>query len=177
MNTADRSIALLDVALRRRFQFEEMMPDATVIRQQLTAALDEDASDMELSAEQVELIAKVFEQLNRRVAVLLDRDHQIGHSYFLSVRSMADLRQVLYRRVFPLLQEYFYNDHERLLRVVGAHDPDEGSGFVAQQDAEAGALPGDAAWRDQAPLWSFHRYQTGELDEALRKTFLSDGRG
>jgi len=60
--------------------------------------------------------------LNERIAALLDRDHQIGHSYFFGLPDDADaegLRFVWYHRVVPLLQEYFYNDGERLRAVLG----------------------------------------------------------
>lgn len=172
MNTADRSIALLDVALRRRFEFEEMMPDVQVIREQLTATLDEEDTDAELSAEQVELISDVFEAVNRRISILLDRDHQIGHSYFLDVESMTDLHRVLYGRVFPLLQEYFYNDFNRLVDLLGKHIANQKTGFVKIK--ANGHETTFATGRSHQPLWTFHRYKSGELEDALRSTFLPD---
>lgn len=102
MNTADRSIALLDIALRRRFTFVEMMPDPTLLST---------VEDVDLSA--------VLTRLNARITALLDRDHQIGHSYFLGLDTADDLHFAWYRRIIPLLQEYFYNDSERLRAVVG----------------------------------------------------------
>jgi 5-methylcytosine-specific restriction protein B len=172
MNTADRSIALLDVALRRRFEFEEMMPDVRVIREQLTATLDEENADVEISAEQVELISDVFEAMNRRISILLDRDHQIGHSYFLDVESMTDLHRVLYGRVFPLLQEYFYNDFNRLVDLLGEHSANQKTGFVKIE--EDGQDTSFAMGNSHQPLWTFHRYKSGELEEALRSTFLPE---
>ena len=173
MNTADRSIALLDVALRRRFDFEELMPDVDVVRNALSSSLEDETDDqnIELTAEHVALICDVFEALNRRITVLLDRDHQIGHSEFMKVRSLADLHSVLYRRVFPLLQEYFYNDRDRLIAVCGEYDPSSGSGFVTSLAARYGAaLAGLDLDSDSAP-WEFHRYKVGELADALRTTF------
>ena len=105
MNTADRSIALLDLALRRRFAFVEMMPDASLL-EAASAAVGVD-------------LRALLERLNERVAALLDPDHQIGHSYFLHVRDADDLAFAWYARILPLLQEYFYNDTERLRAVVG----------------------------------------------------------
>jgi 5-methylcytosine-specific restriction protein B len=169
MNTADRSIALLDVALRRRFEFEEVMPDAEVIRNVLGGAIEDGGA--ELTPEQVELICTVFEALNRRITVLLDRDHQIGHSYFLGARSMPDLHDTLYLRVFPLLHEYFYNDPERLTRVLGRREASLGRGFVAPLDQYAAALPEGEVDAAELP-WEFHRYGVGELEEVLRRTFL-----
>jgi 5-methylcytosine-specific restriction protein B len=177
MNTADRSIALLDVALRRRFDFEEMMPRVDVIRDVLSLVAEEDSDeaaddDTDLSPEQVELVCTVFEILNRRITVLMDRDHQIGHSYFLDVRSMADLHRVLYRKVFPLLQEYFYNDRERLTRLLGRWEPGTGQGFVAALDDEyRAAFAGGEVPGEEMP-WEFHRYAPGELGDALRTTFV-----
>lgn len=102
MNTADRSIALLDIALRRRFTFVEMMPRPELLT--TVEGLD---------------LAKLLGRLNRRIAALLDRDHQIGHSYLLSVRDVEDLRFAWERRIVPLLREYFHNDSERLRAVLG----------------------------------------------------------
>jgi hypothetical protein len=103
MNTADRSIALLDLALRRRFTFVEFMPDPALLG----------------TVEGIDLTL-LLDRLNQRVAALVDRDHQIGHSYFLALDRVADLRFIWYHRVVPLLQEYFYNDGERLRAVLGS---------------------------------------------------------
>jgi 5-methylcytosine-specific restriction protein B len=105
MNTADRSIALLDLALRRRFTFMELTPNPSLLSP--VAGVD---------------LSRLLAGLNERVAALLDRDHRIGHSYFLGLdrdAGVSDLRFVWYHRVVPLLQEYFYNDGERLRAVMG----------------------------------------------------------
>jgi 5-methylcytosine-specific restriction protein B len=104
MNTADRSIALLDLALRRRFTFVEMRPQPSVIEPPVVAGVD---------------LRALLARLNERIAALRDRDHQIGHSYLLHLRDAGDLHFAWYRRVVPLLQEYFYNDGERLKAVIG----------------------------------------------------------
>lgn len=104
LNTADRSIALLDLALRRRFTFVEMMPQPEVIAPQTVAGVD---------------LHALLTSLNERVRALRDRDHQIGHSYFMGLKDADDLHFAWYRRVVPLLQEYFYNDGERLRAVLG----------------------------------------------------------
>jgi 5-methylcytosine-specific restriction protein B len=103
MNTADRSIALLDIALRRRFTFVEMMP--------LLDKVDENVAGVNLRA--------LLERLNQRITALLDRDHQLGHSYLMKVKDAGDLRFAWYHRIVPLLQEYFYNDDQRLREVLG----------------------------------------------------------
>jgi predicted RNA-binding protein with PUA-like domain len=102
LNTADRSIALLDLALRRRFTFVEMMPQPSLLGK---------VAGVDLSA--------LLRTLNQRITALLDRDHQIGHSYFVNLSDADDLHFAWYTRVVPLLQEYFYNDTARLRRILG----------------------------------------------------------
>ncbi|OQY96201.1 MAG: hypothetical protein B6D41_05355 [Chloroflexi bacterium UTCFX4] len=104
MNTADRSIALLDIALRRRFTFVEMMP--------LLEKVGENVAGVNLRA--------LLGRLNQRITALLDRDHQLGHSYFMNLENADELRFAWYHRVVPLLQEYFYNDDQRLRAVLGS---------------------------------------------------------
>ena len=104
MNTADRSIALLDTALRRRFVFEEMMPDDS------HPGVSADANGVDCR----ELLAA----MNRRIAVLLDREHQIGHTYFLGVDRLPALASTFRTRIMPLLQEYFYDDWEKIRAVL-----------------------------------------------------------
>ena len=96
MNTADRSIALMDVALRRRFTFEELMPDAEVICRELKRKLPD-------KAPLINLVVDLFNTLNKRIRFLYDRDHQLGHAYFLEVKDLEDLRLVFVNRVIPLL--------------------------------------------------------------------------
>lgn len=111
MNTADRSIALMDVALRRRFTFEEMMPDVDALDEALTEAKVDEALR--------KLVVEVFTKLNERLRFLYDREHQIGHAYFFGVRSIADLRDVFAERILPLLQEYFFGQWEKIALAVG----------------------------------------------------------
>src|SRR5690606_5800145 len=96
MNTADRSVEALDTALRRRFEFKEMMPDYTVIQ-------DEMVADLELS--------EVLKKINQRIELLIDRDHTIGHSYFVDVDTPKKLAKAFNNKIVPLLQEYFYGDY------------------------------------------------------------------
>ena len=103
MNTADRSIQLLDTALRRRFTFIEVMPDP---RHRLISG-DADGVDCR------EMLAA----MNERIAALLDREHQIGHTYLLEVDDIRKLSDTFRNRIFPLLQEYFFDDWAKI-RVV-----------------------------------------------------------
>ena len=107
MNTADRSIALLDTALRRRFKFIEMMPDVTLLN-----GVDVDGIDVE----------KMLKVINQRIEILYDREHTIGHSFFLPLRNdltMENLSQIFRYDILPLLQEYFFDDYEKIRLVLG----------------------------------------------------------
>ena len=110
MNTADRSIALMDTALRRRFNFEEMMPDPSVIDGIKVEALD---------------VAAMLRTINTRIEYLYDREHTIGHAFFTKLRdnpSLEVLAEIFRNNVVPLLQEYFYEDYEKIQLVLGDND-------------------------------------------------------
>jgi hypothetical protein len=107
MNTADRSIALLDIALRRRFLFEEVMPDVGVLEAKLNGS------------EHGVLICKVFTTLNQRICELYDRDHQLGHALFLKAETLPALHHAFMCKILPLLQEYFYGEHQKISRILG----------------------------------------------------------
>ena len=118
MNTADRSIALMDVALRRRFLFEEVMPSSEVVADVLQAH--------GVRRRLVALVADLLDTMNARIRFLYDRDHQLGHSMFLGVRSLADVRDVLVGQVIPLLQEYFYGSWDKVSIVLGCARDEDG---------------------------------------------------
>ncbi|CDG56530.1 McrBC restriction endonuclease system, McrB subunit, putative [Campylobacter coli 76339] len=102
MNTADRSITSLDTALRRRFEFIEMMPDV---------------SKLSNNCEGVDL-QKLLEAINARMEYLLDREKTIGHAFFIDVENLEDLKKVFQNKIIPLLQEYFYNDYALISAVL-----------------------------------------------------------
>ncbi len=108
MNTTDRSVESLDVALRRRFNFVEMQPRPEMIGQ---IAKKPVAAGIDL-----ELLLRA---MNQRIELLLDKNFCIGHSYFLNVESLADLKEVFSKKIIPLLQEYFFNDYGKIGLVLG----------------------------------------------------------
>ncbi len=103
MNSADRSIALIDTALRRRFTFFEYTADSSL--------LSKDIDGIDLS----ELLATI----NSRIEFLLDKDHLLGHAYFMGVKTKQDLCLVFRNKVIPLLEEYFYGDYNKIQLVLG----------------------------------------------------------
>jgi 5-methylcytosine-specific restriction protein B len=108
MNTADRSIALMDTALRRRFHFEEMMPD--------TKLLDFEVEGINIKS--------MVDTINQRIEYLYDRDHMLGHAYFINLernRRLDKLENIFRNKVIPLLQEYFYDDWEKIQMILGDH--------------------------------------------------------
>lgn len=121
MNTADRSIALMDTALRRRFEFVEMMPDSSVL-QELDADIIEDDGE-ELN------VARMLDVINTRIEYLYDREHTIGHAFFTKLADdpcIETLASIFEKNVIPLLQEYFYEDYEKIQLILGDNDkPDE----------------------------------------------------
>ncbi|MDX9743169.1 MAG: DUF4357 domain-containing protein [Arcobacteraceae bacterium] len=113
MNTADRSIALMDTALRRRFEFVEMLPKAELL-------------DFEVEGINIK---SMLEKINKRVEYLYDRDHTIGHAYFMSLKdnpTLDELENIFKNKIIPLLSEYFYDDWEKILMVIG-------NGFIQKE--------------------------------------------
>ncbi len=129
MSTADRSIALIDTALRRRFEFVEMMPDYSVLskyEQKMNNAERNSEQDIDLKVGEIN-IRLLLKKINERISYLYDRDHQIGHAYFISLKDAkikdmkAELDSIFRNKIIPLLQEYFYDDWEKIQMVLGDH--------------------------------------------------------
>lgn len=114
MNTADRSIALMDTALRRRFQFIEKMPDVEVLRKIGADKIYEGGIELD--------VAYMLECINERIEYLFDREHTIGHAFFTGLKdepTVAKLASIFKKSVIPLLQEYFYEDYSKIMLVLG----------------------------------------------------------
>ena len=125
MNTADRSIALMDTALRRRFEFVEMMPDSEVL-ESLGIGMIAVGND-ELN------VAKMLDVINERIEYLFDREHTIGHAFFTKLAedpSIETLAGIFEKNVIPLLQEYFYEDYEKIQLVLGDNAKEDAFKFV-----------------------------------------------
>lgn len=137
MNTADRSIALMDTALRRRFRFVEDMPDITVLRK-LHADFVEDLD-----------VAEMLRVMNERIAILYDREHTIGHAYFIPLRdnpSIECLANIFRKAIVPLLQEYFYENYQDIQAVLGDnYKSDEKYKFILEDHATSKVFKGNFA--------------------------------
>ena len=118
MNTADRSIALMDTALRRRFEFVEMMPQP-----ELLGTIKIKYKDKDIDPKEIEIdFTTMLKTINERIEYLYDRDHTIGHAYFLPLKGGADISElasIFKNKILPLLQEYFYDDWEKIRLVLG----------------------------------------------------------
>ena len=134
MNTADRSIALMDTALRRRFQFVEMMPDTDILKN--------------VTVEGVE-IAPILKKINERITFLYDREHTIGHAFFIKLigsPNINTLGSIFERSIIPLLQEYFYEDYQKIQLVLGDnHKVDVSTKFIKDEEVKVAEIfKGDA---------------------------------
>lgn len=129
MNTADRSVEALDIALRRRFSFIEMVPN--------TNLLDFDVDNINIKS--------IVDTINLRIERLLDKDHSIGHAYFMSLENRDDLIDVFADKVIPLLEEYFFGDYSKIGLVLG-------SSFVKRVELDSNFRFADFDYDDQSDL-------------------------
>lgn len=111
MNTADRSIEALDTALRRRFSFREMPSKSALIRTEGKLKPSGKIGNLD--------VVQLLEKINERIGKLIDKDHKIGHSYFMDIETEEDLHKAFHDKVIPLLEEYFFGDFGKIGLVLG----------------------------------------------------------
>ena len=131
MNTADRSIALMDTALRRRFKFEEMMPNSEVLDSLGVGTIA--VGNDELN------VARMLDIINERIEYLFDREHTIGHAFFTKLAddpSIETLADIFEKNVIPLLQEYFYEDYEKIQLVLGDNSKEDEFKFILDRSVK-----------------------------------------
>ncbi len=164
MNTADRSIALLDTALRRRFEFIEMMPDSKLVSDNIDGVNCQ----------------KLLATMNNRICFLLDREHQIGHTYLLGVNDLESLAATFKNKIIPLLQEYFYDNWEKIdlvLNCNGFIDPQpsidsnlfKNSDLIDEERKIYELSDDDGKWEDPESYQAIYKEQ-GETDESEQET-------
>lgn len=133
MNTADRSLALLDTALRRRFEFEPVMPDVRDVPKAPLYGLRVTVGDKVID------IRRLLSAINERIEALYDRDHRIGHAYFTSLRNVEDhlrfdaLQSIFSKQILPLLEEYFFEDWQKIILVLADNQKPEGARFIVEE--------------------------------------------
>lgn len=119
MNTADRSIQLLDSALRRRFRFQECPPEYHVIQNDTARG--------------------VLKAINSRIRAILNKDNQIGHSYLMRATTNVEILTALVDKIIPLLEEYFYNNVDKIRFVLNDTGKSEPHFYVEDNDAKKAA--------------------------------------
>lgn len=123
MNTADRSITLLDSALRRRFYFEEVLPNPNILENVVIDGIQ---------------VKELLKKINKRIVYFLGKDQSIGHSYFLglanSTNPKRELLSVFWNNIIPLLEEYFYNDISKIRLVLGENNKSAENAFYKVDD-------------------------------------------
>ena len=136
MNTADRSLALLDTALRRRFEFVPLLADT---RDESGAPL----VGLTVKTEQGKIdVRQMLERINERIEVLYDRDHAIGHAYFINLKNVDDderfsqLADIFRKKIVPLLEEYFFEDWAKIRLVLGDNQKPEDASFITKLNVE-----------------------------------------
>ncbi|EMQ54779.1 AAA family ATPase [Vibrio cholerae] len=136
MNTADRSLAMMDTALRRRFDFVEMMPNPSLLHGAVVKGIN---------------LETLLKTLNERIEILYDREHTLGHAFFMPVKALLDenteeeeaiakLVSVFQNKVIPLLQEYFFEDWHKIRLVLGDNQRGERLQFIRETTLDESKL-------------------------------------
>lgn len=156
MNTSDRSIASIDIALRRRFKFVEMMPKPEVLINE---------NNQPLMVKDINL-QNLLKTINERISYILDRDHQIGHSYFMNWKNydMTTLKNVWFNEIIPLLNEYFYSDWDKLQAILGkANEIGAEKSFIVK--IKKPNLPYEADCSDEEAYYNFSKKEETNDDD------------
>lgn len=153
MNTADRSIALLDTALRRRFDFVEYMPNEEL--------LSTDVEGINVS--------KLLKTINDRIEFLIDRDHTIGHAYFIKENlTFEDLVSIMKNKIIPLLQEYFYDDFEKIEMILGG----SGKAFNNNYLLNKTTIKASSLFKTNQTVMYPHKVKYSVVDYPSREAFI-----
>lgn len=161
MNTADRSVESLDTALRRRFSFKEMRSNPKII-----GIANENDGTLS-SSPKINLI-DLLTTINERLELLIDKDHQIGHSYFIGINTLDELKSTFKNKIIPLLEEYFYGDFGKIGLVLG-------NNFVETQSLQnnKNILSNFKGYDDVDFLTDKKIYTFKNIDEMTSKDFVS----
>lgn len=162
MNTSDRSIASIDIALRRRFKFVEMMPRPEKL-------VDKNKQPLMVSDINLQNLLKI---INERISYILDRDHQIGHSYFMNWKNydMTTLKNVWFDEIMPLLNEYFYADWDKLQAILGKANEIGAKSFIVK--IKKPNLPYEADCSDEEAYYNFVKKE--DVNETDFRTMLKN---
>lgn len=136
MNTADRSLAMMDTALRRRFDFVEMMPKLDLFNNVIIEKID---------------LETLLKKMNQRIEILYDREHTLGHAFFMPVKELVEdqgrafneLKSVFKNKIIPLLAEYFFEDWSKIRLVLGDNQKAENLQFVSEEKQSFDSLFGN----------------------------------
>jgi 5-methylcytosine-specific restriction protein B len=151
MNTADRSVEALDTALRRRFHFEEMLPDA---------------KHSKIGTVEDVFLGDILEKINKRLEKLLSRDHTIGHSFFININTVELLKNSFYNKIIPLLQEYFFGDYGKIGLVLGKAFVEE-----IKKDKGQNLFFADFEYEDKDLLLEKRIYKINKFEESEDEFF------
>jgi 5-methylcytosine-specific restriction protein B len=173
MNTADRSLALVDTALRRRFEFVEFMPKPDILNEIIVSK-----NDVEID------MAQLLEAINNRIEALYDRDHTIGHAYFTNIKDAPAserfdaIKAVFKNKIIPLLEEYFFEDWQKIRLVLGDNQKPEQYRFVGEigREVDLVSLFGREHELDQYAIRSRYQLNPNVLDEPLAYVGIYDAK-
>lgn len=165
MNTADRSLALLDTALRRRFEFVEIVPDLSVLDGLIVA---NEGVDIDM--------ARLLGVMNKRIEALYDRDHMVGHAYFTDLKDVPSLERfdklkaIFRNKIIPLLEEYFFEDWQKIRLVLGDNQKPDGQHQFIQEisrEEDLATLFGRDHELEQYSLRSRYQLNVNGLDQVM----------